>query len=175
MLLVMLLGAERKANPARKSMDRMDVAGWLGGGGAILLLVLLCSCRSPSPAGKMTASKPDERSSAGRTNGVAPGLLSGELQEYLRRVTFLDPLSLVHPRYIDRIKSIESGEVERMYFNYTGEISRSEVITVPEEELRELMDVLLEYQDTFGAFPMATNLSIPMLKGALASGRKSKE
>jgi hypothetical protein len=97
-----------------------------------------------------------------------PIVLSQEQQEFLKELTISDPLSLVHPRYYDRIKCIESRQVERFYLNCTGDISRSEVITLPENEFWMPLNVLAQYYARFGGFPFGTNLSVPVLMGALS-------
>jgi hypothetical protein len=101
-----------------------------------------------------------------------PVVLSREQQEYLKVVTFSDSVSLVHPRHFDRIKSIELRQVERHYLNYTGEVSRSEVISLPEKEFWEPLKVLARYYSKLGSFPLETNLSVAILNGSLAEKAK---
>lgn len=100
---------------------------------------------------------------------AVPIALSQEQQEFLKTLTISDPyIFLVHPRYYDRIKCIELCQVERFYFNYTGDVSHSEVITLPENEFWMPLNVLAQYYSRFSGFPLGTHLSVPMLMGALS-------
>jgi hypothetical protein len=99
--------------------------------------------------------------------------LSEEQKEHLRGITFVDPLSFVHPRYFDRIKHIEHRKVERFYLNYAGEIHRSQLIILTEEEFWEPLKLVAEFYEKFGHLPAGTALSVPILKGSLS--QKSKK
>ena len=138
----------------------------------------LCSCGSPSLPVKSMEAKPEVLAAVAQAIDSAyvpkaiPIVFSLEQREYLKAVRIVDPLSMVHPRYCDRVKSIESGQVERFYLNYTGDISRSEVITLPMDEFWLPLKLLAQYYSKLGRLPVGTNLSIPMLNGALSQKAK---
>lgn len=140
----------------------------------LFLALVMCSCRTSSSPVKSTETKPEVLAAVARAvdsayvSKAVPIVLSQEQQEQLKAVTITDPLSLTHPRYYDRIKNIESCQVERFYLNYTGDVSRSEVISLPEDEFWLPLKLLAQYYSKFGRLPVGTNLSVPMLKGALA-------
>lgn len=139
----------------------------------LFIMLALCSCRS-SPPVQSTEAKPEvlaavaQAIDSGYVPKSLPFVLSPKQQEYLKAVTISDPSNMVHPRHYDRIRSIESRQVERFYLNYTGEVSRSEVITLPEDEFWLPLKLLAQYYSKFGRLPVGTNLSVPMMKGALA-------
>lgn len=142
------------------------------------LTLALCSCRTSYSPVKLEDPKPEVLAAIAQAVDAAyvpkavPIVLSQEQQGFLKTLTISDPLSLVHPRYYDRIECIELRQVERFYFNYTGDVSHSEVITLPEDEFWMPLNVLAQYYCRFSGFPMEPHLSVPILMGALS--QKSK-
>ena len=139
-----------------------------------LLMLAVCSCQTSKsarntasilePALGAIAQVMDASYSPKETSLV----FSLEQQEHLKAITFSDPLSMDHPRYFDKIRSIQQFQVERFYLNYTGEVSRSEIVVLPEAAFWEPLRVLAEYYSKFRRLPIRTTLSVSILKGALA-------
>jgi len=140
----------------------------------LFLALYVCSCRSP----KVVETKPgvlEAVAQAVDTNynpGKTALSLRPEEKTQLQGIQFSDPLVNVHPRYIDRVKSVEHCQVERSYLNYTGEVSRTEVVTLPEDEFWEPLKLLAQYYSKFGRLPTGASLSVPVLKVALAQKAK---
>ena len=140
----------------------------------LFLMLTVCSCQSSKPS-RNTASVTESALEAiaqvmdeSYSPKEATIVFSPEQREHLKAVTFSDPLSMDHPRYFDKIRSIQQFQVERFYLNYTGEVSRSEIVVLPEAAFWEPLRVLAEYYSKFRRLPIGTTLSVSVLKGALA-------
>ncbi|MDX1952851.1 MAG: hypothetical protein SFY81_11765 [Verrucomicrobiota bacterium] len=140
----------------------------------LILALAFCSCRSSFPPAKSIETRSAvlaaiaQAIDANNLSEELPIALTRQQREQLKALTFWDSLSPLHPRYYDRIKSTQTRQVERYYLNYTGDISRSELIILPEREFWEPLKLLAQYYSRFGSLPTETSLSVWMLQGALA-------
>ncbi len=100
--------------------------------------------------------------------------LSQDERKRLKQYKFMDSLSTIHPRFYDRIKNVERREIERFYFDYSGNIPRSEVLVLSEEEFWRPIKVVAQYYQTFKRLPSQLELFTPVLQGAIDSKLKGK-
>ena len=145
-----------------------------------VLTIAVCSCRSSRYPVESLNKETEvlvaiaQAIDASYTPSGTPMMLSKEEIEFLKGISILDPLSVVHPRHYDQIKSIESLQVERFYYNYSGNVSHSETISLNEDEFWLPLKLLVQYYLRFGRLPVGSELSVPMLKGALTQKRNPR-
>ncbi len=95
---------------------------------------------------------------------VEPVALKELHRGQLKQVVIYDSFMLNHPRYVDRIHEVASCTVERSYLSRTGNVTRTEVITLPEAEFWKPLALLAACYEKFGMVPTTGRISTTSLE-----------